>query len=86
MLLLDETSYVETAVKSTYCLFYRRINPDYEADSFSCFARMIFSKKVNVCYCFEIGLAYKSRRFEEPLSKQQNNDSPLKTGRAPLGL
>ena len=57
--------------------FYRRIKP-YEAD--------IFSRKVNVYYCFETGLAYKSRRFEEPLPKQQYNNSPLKTGRAPLGL
>ena len=70
MLLLDETSLTVS--------FYRRIKPYYEAD--------IFSRKVNVYYCFETGLAYKSRRFEEPLSKQQYDNSPLKTGRAPLGL
>ena len=68
MSLLDETSYVKIAVNSTYCLFHRRIEPYYEADSLSCFARMTFSKKENGCYYFEIGLAYKSRHFREPLN------------------
>ena len=37
-------------------------------------------KKVNGCYSFEIeiGLAYESGRFDVPLSKQQNNESPPK--------
>ena len=79
MLLLDERPHVKIAVNSTYRLFPRRVKPYYEADSFPRFARMTFSKKENGCFCFENGLAYKSRRFEEPLSKQQYEERSLKS-------
>lgn len=84
--LLDETSHVRIAVRSTYCLFCRRIEPYHEADGFPCFARMTFLKKVDRCCYVEISLAYKSRHFDEPPSRQQNSDSPLKTDRVPPGL
>ena len=41
MLVLDGTWHVKIAVNSTYCLLYRRIEPDYEAVSFPSFARII---------------------------------------------